>query len=110
MIARRLEGAGLLHRPGHLARAHAVTGWLLATMLIIGFSRLWFGLASDHSVAFLAMLLAGGEPAARMFAARAAPTQRGGRALATLTKRNKKPRACNKTREELRRHRPRVRW
>ena len=95
VIARRLEGAGLLHRPGHLARAHAVTGWLLATMLVIGFSRLWFGLASDHSVAFLATLLAANASfAARMFAARAAPTQRGGRALATLTKLNKKPTSC----------------
>jgi uncharacterized protein (TIGR04222 family) len=89
-IARRLEAAGLLHRTGHLSRDRAVAGCLLGVLLVLGFSRLWFGFAEGHPVWFLiVMLVANARFAAGMFAATAAPSLRGQRTLLALARQNK---------------------
>ncbi len=88
-IARRLERAGLLHRPGHLARERAVAGGMLATLLALGFSRFWFGFTLGHPLSFLAVLLiVTAIFASRMFAATGVPTLGGLRALENLANNN----------------------
>lgn len=84
-IARRLEGAGLLHRAGHLPRARAIAGGLLAILLVIGFGRLWQGLSLGFPVWYLVLLLLlTAVVTAQMFAATGCPTALGARVLAEL--------------------------
>ncbi|MCY7305161.1 MAG: TIGR04222 domain-containing membrane protein [Rhodoferax sp.] len=52
-VRHRVESARLQIRVGEMPRANAITALLLTCMLVVGFSRLFYGVAAGHFVGFL---------------------------------------------------------
>ncbi len=57
-LRQRLAAAGLLFPWDAISRSSAVALVLLSLMLVVGASRLWFGISQHHPVAYLVFLLA----------------------------------------------------